>query len=130
MTTFSSPPAEASPSIIRAKTPMSPHRFQRLRVSRQLGAETVLISVTGMPPEGAAPGAAPAAETRSEGFELAGGEGGGSYASQGKLFRRSDYHNGLLELRGERFILVPIHAGDTETRPPVSATIILPSGSA
>ena len=26
----SSPPSEASPSIIRAKTPMSPHRFQRL----------------------------------------------------------------------------------------------------
>lgn len=30
MTTFSSPPSEASPSIIRAKTPISPHRFHRL----------------------------------------------------------------------------------------------------
>ena len=30
MTTFFSPPSEANPSIIRAKTPISPHRFQRL----------------------------------------------------------------------------------------------------
>ena len=30
MMVFCSVPSEASPSIIRAKTPMSPHRFQRL----------------------------------------------------------------------------------------------------
>ncbi len=60
-----------------------------LTPSARLGAETVLISVAGMPPEGATAGAAPAAEARSEGFELAGGEGGGGYASGLVAFTRA-----------------------------------------
>ncbi|PTM75605.1 hypothetical protein [Cereibacter johrii] len=58
-------------------------------VTRRLGAETVLISVAGMPPERAAAGAAPAAETRSDGLDLAGGEAGGSYASDLVAFTRA-----------------------------------------
>lgn len=56
-----------------------------------LGAETVIITVNGMPEQptaGTGSGANPAGQ-RSGGFELAAGEGGGGYASSLVAFTRS-----------------------------------------